>query len=96
MKKLIKVLLLVLSLALVCVGLIMVVSADAGTAGATYVNESGETVTTSSLTEAFEKAKAGTVITLTGDTELTGRIFIDELLGKPCQNLRGHTKQKFK
>ena len=58
MKKLTKALLLVLSLAVVCAGLIMVVSADAGTSGASYVDASGKVVTTASLTEAFENAKA--------------------------------------
>ena len=88
MKKLTKALLLVLSLAVVCAGLIMVVSADAGTSGASYVDASGKVVTTASLTEAFENAKADTVITLTGDTEIASTIFVNKNL---TLNLGGYT-----
>ena len=70
---------LLLSVAVVCAGLIIAVSA-AGTEGATYVDETGATKTATKLSEAVAGAKEGTTITLTGDTSVDALIAISKTL----------------
>ena len=71
MKKLTKLLVLVLSLALICGIFAIAAFAEDGTeqtaSGWQYVNANGETVTTDSMQTAFASAKDGTTVTLLSD-----------------------------
>ncbi|MBQ9069889.1 MAG: hypothetical protein IJY23_00895 [Clostridia bacterium] len=83
MKKLSKILVLLLSVALVCAGLIIAVSADGstGTPGAKYIDATTETEQTATdLATAITNAKAGTTVTLTGDTTNSAVISLDKAL----------------
>ena len=75
MKKLTKLLVLVLSLALIC-GIFAIAAfaeetAEPTVSGWQYVNSSDETVTTDTMSTAITNAKAGTTVTLLADTEVT-------------------------
>lgn len=70
MKKLSKILVLVLAVALICTGLILAVSADTGTNDTASYTKGGETVT-GDLATAISNADAGTTVKLEGDCKIT-------------------------
>ena len=88
MKKSTKLLVLLLSVVLVCAGLVIAVSADAGTPGATYVDANGATQTAADLATAIANAKEGTTVTLTGDTTVSASIDVTKTI---TIDLNGYT-----
>lgn len=70
MKKLSKILVLVLAVALICTGLILAVSADTGTNDTASYTKGGEALT-GDLATAISNADAGTTVKLEGDCKIT-------------------------
>lgn len=81
MKKIYKLIVLALAVALICTGLVFAVSAEsAGTPGAIYTDSNGAEQTAATLDVAFANAKAETTIQLTGDTQVTAQINVTKNL----------------
>ena len=88
MKKHSKIIVLVLSVALVIAGLALSVSADNGTPGATYSDGEGGSLSATTLEAAFAAAPDNDLITLTGDTTVTAPI---PVVNRATLNLNGYT-----
>ena len=86
MKKLTKILILLLSVALVCTSLALVISAD--TAAVEYTGENGEIASASSLSEALANVAAGGTVTLNSDVEISETAEISTPI---TLNLNGYT-----
>ena len=87
MKKFSKILCLILAVALVCVGFVLAVSADAGTSNsASYI--SGGNAATADLATAISSADAGTTVKLEGDCTLTAQVKINKNI---TLDLNGYT-----
>ena len=88
MKKSTKLLVLLLSVVLICAGLVIATSADTSTPGASYVDADGNTKTASDLATAIANAKEGTTVTLTGDTTVSASIDVTKTI---TIDLNGYT-----
>ena len=80
MKKSTKLLVLLLSVVLICAGLVIATSADTSTPGASYVDANGNVQTATDLATAIANAKEGTTVTLTGDTTVSESITVNKTI----------------
>ncbi len=80
MKKLSKILVLVLAVALICVGIVLTVSADDSAESIAYVDANGTEQTAASLSDALLGAKAGTTVTLKSNVKVSSAIKITKNL----------------
>ena len=88
MKKSTKLLVLLLSVVLICAGLVIATSADTSTPGASYVDANGKIQTATDLATAIANAKEGTTVTLTGDTTVSESINVTKTI---TIDLNGYT-----
>ncbi|MBQ3017164.1 MAG: hypothetical protein IJD79_10330 [Clostridia bacterium] len=80
MKKITKIMIIILSIALALTGVVLVVSADDSAESIAYVDANGTEQTAASLSDALSGAKAGTTVTLKSNVKVSSAIKITKNL----------------